>query len=730
MKITSRAALNSPEIVRISNKKLALHYGGPFLLYLILTLIFSWPLVLNLGNSAIRVRSGDVWQNLWNIWWTQHALFGLHTNPFRTGLLYYPETPTLYLHALYPLAGLVSAPLQWLFGVVAAFNLMVILLISLSGFCAYLLGRFLNLSLGAALMAGAIFAYSPIISSQLDQGQLEQISPLWMPLYLLFFLKVLGVPNFGRVYWLNSAGAALCFLFTALTTWYYALNLVLASLFAAVWVLIRAMAQTPGFQAKIVRTIFTVRRLFGPALLCLLFTAPLLYPTLREATNTSYAVARDSSVRYNSADIVHFFRPGGSLLWFSKAEPDYEFQWFLGFIPLALALFGAITDWKRTRFWAGLALFFAILALGPVLKIGLEDYTSIEGLPMAWLQKLPLGSIVRVPIRFVTFAMLGLGIAAGFGLDSITVKLAKRWKFSRLPLALSGLALMLVFLEFYPGPRTLIDLKLPNFLGQIRNGPPGTVLEMPLMRVQPIAMFFQTVHGKPIIGGYLARKPKEEFIERTPFVQLDITPAHREFSSNNFQEQALPLLNWYKVRYIVLHTEREWVSAREEASSRAIIAQLLGKDAKPTAKDGQQELYLVPEYAGPTANAWGSVGDDWYALEGSNNADFSRWSAGDSRIFLFNPNSAPQRYQLDMSLYSYPDNRSIEFWFNGQLIAKKEVTPAIQPETFELTLPSGLSTLGLKATGQPVRPIDRNQGTDRRALSFGVKQLKLTLATS
>ncbi len=728
-------------------------------LYLGLTLVFSWPLALHLSDAAIRVRSGDVWQNLWNIWWVPHALFELHSNPFHTSLIYYPDSPTLYLHALYPLAGLISAPFQWLFGLVTTFNLLVILMISLSGFCAYLLGRYLELSQGAALLVGTIFAYSPIISSQLDQGQLEQISPLWLPLFMIFFLKALRTPNFGRTFWLNCAGAGLCFLLTALTTWYYALNLVLFSAFVAVWVTIRALSISPG------RLVWTFGRLGGIALLCALFTAPLLYPTLKEASSSTYALARNSSVLYNSADIVHFFRPGNSALWFTQVEPEYEFQWFLGFIPLALALFAAFTDWRRARLWLALTLFFVVLALGPVLKLGLENYTSIEWLPTGWLQKLPLGSIVRVPIRFVTLAMLCLGIAAAFGLDALTGKINNRftiaptetselgevganrirplplrqvkgayairpYQFKRLlPVLLPALAIGLVFLEFYPGPRTLVEFKPPNFLEQIKQGPPGAVLEMPLLKIQPLAMYEQTRHGKPIVGGYLARKPNFDFMERTPGVrelaQLATSPDAPEFSSNNLSAIGLPILNLYNIHYIIVH--HDWMTPEDQIKVKSMLTLVLGDKLQPVARDGGAELYRVPEYSGPVANAWGEVNpDSWYEIEGKAD-DLHRWSAGDSELYLFNPNKEARKFQLNLSLYSYAEpQRTIEFWLNGQLIKKVEITPALQPEKIELLLPPGRSTLGLKGSGPTIRPKKVGDGNDSRPLNFGIKQLSLT----
>ena len=732
MAITSSSKLPPDEVAcRERPGQLALRYSWSLALYVGLTLLFTWPLPLHLSETVIRVQSGDAWQNLWNIWWVPHALFDLHSNPFHTTLLYYPDSPTLYLHALNPLAGIISYPLQNLFGLVTAFNLLVILMLTLSAFCAYLLGRYLKLSQPAALLAGAIFAYSPIISSQLDQGQLEQISALWLPLYLLFFLKALEGQTFRGTFWLNSIGAALCFFLTALTTWYYALNLVLVSVFAALWFMLKALRLS---RARLAPLSF---RLAGVALLCALFIAPLFYPTFKEAANTTYAVVGKSSVLYNSADILHFFWPGNSALWFTQAEPNYDFQWFLGFIPLTLALVAALTNWRRTNFWVALGLFFIILALGPVLKVGLESYTPIKWLPTSWLQKLPFGSIIRVPLRFVTFAMLCLGITAGFGLDDLLKKIRLKLSASKtklyptlLPHACAVLTIGLVLLEFYPGPRTLVELKPPNFLSQLKNSPTGAVLEIPLLKIQPLAMYEQTLHHQPIVGGYLARKPTFDFMDYTPgvreLVQTSISPDYKEFSSNDLATAGLPLLNLYNVRYIILH--HDWMTPKEENRIKDLFLQLFGKNLEPLATDGPIGLYLVPTYQGGLVNAAGTATKGWHKLEGPPE-DLYRWSAGEGEFALYNPNKEPLRFRLDLSLYSYPESRTIEFRLNGQLIGQKALVTAVLPQSLEFTLPPGRSTLNLKASGEAIRPIDRHEGDDERKLSFGVKELKLSMIT-
>src|SRR5689334_5613685 len=57
--------------------------------YLLLTLLFTYPLVLHLGAYVVGLHV-DVEQYLWSFWWMRRALLELHTTPFFTHWLYYP----------------------------------------------------------------------------------------------------------------------------------------------------------------------------------------------------------------------------------------------------------------------------------------------------------------------------------------------------------------------------------------------------------------------------------------------------------------------------------------------------------------------------------------------------------------------------------------------------------------------------------------------------------------
>ncbi|HEX2915211.1 MAG TPA: hypothetical protein VH186_30885 [Chloroflexia bacterium] len=719
-----------------SRREIALKILWPLILYAFLAIVFTWPLVLHLTDRGIQARSTDLWQNLWNIWWMKHSIFELHTNPFHTSLLFYPDSPVLYLHALNPLGGLLSVPLQWLFGLVTAFNLMVLLVFTFSGYSAYLLGRYLKLSRGAAFLVGVIFAFSPIISSELNMGQLEQLTLLWIPLFLLFFLKAVDSGAFSRAdtfeqnaaqdqrrYWLYAGLAALFLLCTALTTWYYALDLLIFATLAGLALGVSAIAR---------RNWAILIRLGGVALLCGLFLAPLLFLTARAAVNTPTAAARDSSVRYNSSFLLHFLTPGDSTLWFSGPIAGQEFRQFLGFVALALAGVAVVTCWKRTRGWLALLLVFLVLSMGPQFKTGIDSYLDIP-LPGAWLQALPLGgSLFRVPVRMVAFAMLPLGLMAGIGLDWLKSRLNFRFRRPVLAnAAFTGLIVGLVFLEAFPGSRQTIDLTLDKAAWS-KIQPPGAVFSLPYADSNSLQMFEQTVHGQPLVGGYLARLPLADFVNQAPIVrdlaQHDFIAPPKTFPGDNFEATLLPALNVYGIRYLVIH--RDLMSAERSAGLDRLLQPIL-KNNLPLAHDGSAEIYRIPQYNwnGTPLAGWIDWNQGWYQEESTPVTGPYRWTGQNGTLNLLNPNPQPVHYKLEWTLFSYHHARQVQLILNGKAIGSVEAGPPDKAQSLDLELPPGFSTLQLSTSEAPELPSQVEPGNpDHRLLGFAVARARLVVA--
>ncbi|MGH9148017.1 MAG: hypothetical protein ACRD1Q_15000, partial [Vicinamibacterales bacterium] len=167
---------------------------------------------------------------------------------------------------------------------------------------------------------------------------------------------------------------------------------------------------------------------------------------------------------------------------------------------------------RRGRIWLLICATFAWLALGPFISIG--GFNTQMLTPWGLLRYVPIIGGARMPARFVIVVLLGVAILFAMALKHITaVHRSRRVSI----LALVGAALLF---ELSPFPRRLYDATIPAIYQTIANDPREVrVLEIPAGirsglsshgNFSAVSQYYQTLHGKPLIGGYLSRVPETE----------------------------------------------------------------------------------------------------------------------------------------------------------------------------------------------------------------------------
>src|SRR4029077_12824302 len=102
----------------------------------------------------------DGLQNVWNIWWVDHAVTQLHTSPWYTQLINYPFGSSLLGHTLNPLNGFLAIPLLRMLPLVQVFNLILLGTFVIGGMTTYWLARELGARTWPSLAAGFIYSFS------------------------------------------------------------------------------------------------------------------------------------------------------------------------------------------------------------------------------------------------------------------------------------------------------------------------------------------------------------------------------------------------------------------------------------------------------------------------------------------------------------------------------------------------------------------------------------------
>lgn len=168
---------------------------GALAAYVLLALVLMWPLPRHLGTHLPGPPSGDTGVYVWNLWVFHHeATAG--RSPWSTDRIFASTGQAdLSLHNYTTLSNVVAYPLLDRLGVVATFNVLMLLWLALDGFAVCLLARYAGAAEVESWLAGAVFAASPVIIARTTAHvSLVAVAPL--AFFLLFLLRAL---DRGRV---------------------------------------------------------------------------------------------------------------------------------------------------------------------------------------------------------------------------------------------------------------------------------------------------------------------------------------------------------------------------------------------------------------------------------------------------------------------------------------------------------------------------------------------------
>lgn len=231
---------------------------------------------------------------------------------------------------------------------------------------------------------------------------------------------------------------------------------------------------------------------------------------------------------------------------------------------VALVAAGMTLAWRRMpRFWILFTGLFILLALGPFIRIG----GVLTYLPTPWtlLRYVPVIGAARMPQRFSILVMLGVAALAAYALHALRPRLKRPALFTA---AVSGLLL----LEMMPAPRTMHTAAVPSVFRRIADDPREVrVLNLPFGlrdglsshgNTSAAAQYYQTVHQKPILGGYLSRLPQrdvDDYDRRRVTGALMRLSARREVSPERQADaiaRARESVRELNVGYVVADTSR------------------------------------------------------------------------------------------------------------------------------------------------------------------------------
>lgn len=172
--------------------------------YFALATCLTWPLPLHLGTHLTGPPSGDTGVYVWNLWVFHHEIEQGRLPFYTSSILSAAGGPAnLSLHNYTTFANLLALPLTPFVGLIAAFNLILIANMVLSGWCTFLLARHWVGRNVESWLAGAMVMASPVLIARAE-GHFSLVAAA--PLSLFMLLLRLSATT-GRLRYALGAGA-------------------------------------------------------------------------------------------------------------------------------------------------------------------------------------------------------------------------------------------------------------------------------------------------------------------------------------------------------------------------------------------------------------------------------------------------------------------------------------------------------------------------------------------
>ncbi|MDX2160932.1 MAG: hypothetical protein SF162_06365 [bacterium] len=544
-------------------------------LYCAAACAITYPAVTVIATDFIGHPFGDHTEYAAHIGWILHALRS-GQNPFFQPLLLYPEGLSaawlwaVPLQSFPALAVSLILPLDQ--PIPLAFNLTLLVTLAVNGWSLYRFALYLTGNGAASFTAGLLYMSLPVVQGHIGAAHIGLLM-LWpVPLYAWALMR-----------WIDTARrrdlalAGVCFALSGLGS---PVMLIYFTLPVTLILLIHAHGRHRLVHALVPLVV-------GGALLL-----PFILPYLIETQRSPSILNSGDSIRY-SASLLGIVAPSSQHPLYGTLEYParvvggelVENSAYLGVFTAVFALVGLVTV-RRVRPWGMLALTAWVLSLGVFLKIDATTAIVTVGgrvtpvtLPYALIADLPFVDLSRTPSRFNFAVGFAAAVMAAYGL-------ARLWPHVK-PAALPITAVLAVLIMFdhqvwWDMPTT--PAILPAAIHDLGAQPVRAVFNVPFAHpiVDKEAIYLQTAHQLPILGGHIARETPLDPAKGT-LLESTLDPA---------------LLDAAGVEVIILH--RQWDDPAGELEAR-----LRARFGEPSYADEQYAIYRVPTYSGsPPTLVW------------------------------------------------------------------------------------------------------------------------------
>jgi len=698
-------------------------------LYAIITILLTYPVALKIGGSVPGYL--DVYNSIYVLWHTHLAVFTNQTSLTYNFLLFWPDgIPRLAFGSAYN--QILAVLLLSFLSLPTTYTLIWISTFVIGAFGAYLLVEYLTHNSIAAFIAGLAFAFSPFHFAH-AQGHLGATTIQWIPFCALFLMKMYQENNYKY-----SIIAGLFFILVGMSDLQY---LVFVGIFVALLFLFelwtRGIREGPD-RLDNFKNILKKYALFG--LVAAVGILPFVIGDINIAISAANYLKPDPlEATIYSADILSFFIPSSLHTVFGAVTtPFYQnftgMSWestmYIGYTILFLSLYAV---WKLRRqilvlFWLLSAVLFSLFSLGPILHINgktiftVFNTTTTIPLPYMILSRIiPFLDNSRTPGRLFVIATLAFAVLAGYGID--TLLKSRVTQNNVLSVVLCGL----IIFEFLSVPYITSPVDQPAFYKNISSDNESyALLEIPATVNYSAGVkieYYQTIHGKPIVGGQVARMPANarDFEENTPFVRelTSFEPPLNDIVNQSVYSVGNSVLQYYNIRYVILH--KDFLTNEQLENAQTFIARCNPILPKVYEDD---TLVVYAQNRTEPISSFMSLGLGWGGLEDWSGIP-TRWIRINASIPMYSDNARVT--WLNFTAMSFAKERPLSIVVNNETIGSYQIDPGYGHVSVPIRINKGMNSLEIVSPEGCERPNDipSYNNTDTRCLSFALQDISI-----
>ena len=613
-------------------------------IYLPVALCITWPSITVLSNNVLGRMGGDNYEHVWYLWWLGTTLFdNIIGDPANITVLNHPHGIESPLNLTHTPALLLPAVIGWLTNPVVAYNVAMIIIPSVNALGMYWLTKELTCNQWAAFVGGLLFGFSPYVFGHMQAGHLSQISMLGFPLFALFLLRLLNT-----------------------NAWYYAVLTGVASFISAAhpthlpYFLLPTTAVIIWFKRNKLRNKSVVLHCGAAAVLGATLLLPFYLPLINLAGSDQ--IANSNLINFGdsigkSMDIASFVTPPYENPFLPNnlhsvaqkmVSTSDETHGYIGFISILLVFTALQLNSRAVSPWTTLAIITLILSLGPVLKFAGEivsinvDNTQYPlQLPYTILAQIPILEWSRTPARFFATTHFAISIIASYGMSAILQRNQKSqwWRFVIIT-SISIIALSERIIA-WPFPTSHAWNTAPIRQLQSSNDG-GTVLNIPpSFTTNNIALYSQTIHKLPIIGGQIFRSSDQNVTTSKFFNSLLQVKSETDITPEPTDEAIFYVLDAYNIKNIVNH---HWAENYNPLQHDYLIDMF----GTPTATSIIDSLYSIPTKSSELPKVIITLEhDEWHESEIWGNKP-TRWFADSTTIYIYSAYAQSGQLEFDV----------------------------------------------------------------------------------